>query len=157
MNDTLKSVAVAASIVLLGIFVISAIYGGMATNVHTVEGESITADVGNTTQVAEDYGESYYDNESITNSSGTLLVEGDDYDWFTSNGSVQWYDTGNVSDGEEMSIDYAFDAKPERPRESIGVMSSAFRLAGVIIIVLTASLVLAAVAGFDKLGRGGRL
>lgn len=159
MTDTLKSIAVAASIIILGLFVVSAIFGTMpADELNKVDNETITADVGNATQVEESYGAQYYDNETITNASGTQLQEGTDYDWDTDTGEVSWYDTANVSDGEEMSIDYAFDAKPQAARDSIGIISNAFTLGAVAVVVVVVTVVLATLGGFDRsIGGGGRL
>lgn len=158
MSDTLKTVAVAAAIIIAGLFAVSAIFGAMpASELVTVDNETITADVGGTTQVSEDYGESYYDNESITNSSDTELVDGTDYEWNTDNGTVSWFDTANVSDGEQMSISYALDAKPAMARNSVGVVATAFELVALAVIALTAGLVLASAGVLGGGGRRGRL
>lgn len=37
---------------------------------------------------------------------GTVLVEGADYSWSASDGTVTWYDTANTSTGDEAQIVY---------------------------------------------------
>lgn len=84
---------------------------------ETVASESITVDVGNWTPVnAPTYAQTFYDNETVRNSSGATLVEGTDYKWSTTNGSIYWYSDGDFNDGATASVDYAYSAPTEESR-----------------------------------------
>jgi len=109
------------AVVLAGVmgvaWAVGAQYQDAPETTHSVTDEAATADVGNWTSVdAPDYATSFYDNETITNSSGTQLQEGSDYDWNASTGSIRWYDTASVDDGESMSVDYSYRSKTETAR-----------------------------------------
>jgi len=68
--------------------------------------EKLTVDVGNTSSVAESGTlEGYGDNETIT-ANGSTLTERVDYEWNTSNGTVTWLNSGNISDGDTATIQY---------------------------------------------------
>lgn len=157
MEGRFNSVVTVATMLIVGLFVVSTIYGTMpASETVAVTNESITIDVGNATQVDETYGTSYDKDETVYNSSGVRLTEGTDYQWYTDNQSVVWYSTSSVTDGATANISYSFDAKPQMARTSIGTISSAFTLGAVAVIVLVASLILAFVSGFGGSGRRGR-
>jgi hypothetical protein len=85
---------------------------------HTVTNEQLTADVGNYTRVdAPDHALSFYDNETVTNSSGGTLQEGSDYEWNASDRTIYFYNSStHVSDGEQVEIDYAYTSKIETAR-----------------------------------------
>lgn len=93
-----------------------------ATHVFTVTGESVTVDYDTDTTVsAADVAVSFYDNETIYNTTGNL-AEGDDYEWNTENGTIDWNNTSQTTDGEVVSIDYAYDAPSQRSRDLSGVL-----------------------------------
>jgi hypothetical protein len=142
---------------IVGIYVVSSIYGTMPAMATTaVANESISVDYGNWTQVDNSYGEHYYDNESVYNSNGQVLVEGTDYEWSPSNQSVKFYNTTDTSDGATGSIDYAFDHKPDTARNAVGTIGQGFVLGAVAVIVLVASLILGLIGGLGGGGRGRR-
>jgi len=141
---------------IVGIYVVAAIFGTVpATETTAVANESITIDYSNTTSVDETYGETYYDNETITYD-GTTLDEGTDYEWYPGNHSVAWYNTADTSDGASAEIDYAFDHKPDAARNSVGTIGSGFTLGAVTILVLVASVILGHISAFGGHGRRGR-
>lgn len=157
MEGALNKVVTVSVMLIVGVYLISAIFGTMpASATSTVHNESITVDVGNSTTVAKTYGTNYRDNETVLNSTGATLVEGSDYDWYPSNESVHWYSTNNTTDGASASITYTFDHKPDMARNSIGTIGSAFTLGAVAVIVLVASVILALVGGFGSNGSRGR-
>ncbi|ADQ68450.1 hypothetical protein ELS19_14370 [Halogeometricum borinquense] len=157
MEDSFNQMVTVAVMLIVGIYVVSSIFGTMpAMATSSVANESITIDVGNATSVDKTYGEKYYENETITNSSGTNLTEGTDYEWYPGNHSVAWYSTTSTTDGATAEIDYAFDHKPDMARNSIGTIGSAFVLGAVAVIVLVAALILGLVGGFGGGGRRGR-
>lgn len=127
-------------VAVLGIaWAVGAQYEATPETTETVNAEAVVADVGNWTAVdAPDYARSFEDNETITNSSGTTLQEGSDYEWNTSTGEIYWYNTDRVDDGEEMSVDYAYSAKTEKARTAKKILAIPVEIilpAGVIIIV----------------------
>lgn len=87
--------------------------------------ESITVDYSQTVQV-DQTGDAFSYNDTVTvyNSSDAELVEGDDYTWYASNGSVAWFDTANTTDGEQASISYDYTAPPESNRAMGGVLKA---------------------------------
>lgn len=104
--------------------------------------EAITADVGNWTPVdAPDDARSFYDDETVTNSSGATLSEGTDYEWNTSTGELYWYDTSSVSDGEQMAVDYNYSAPTQTARNLKTVLdvplTIVFPIAGLIVVAFT--------------------
>ena len=154
--NSFQQVTAASTILIVGVFVVSSVFGTMpAMAMGSVANEQVNADVGNWTQVDETYGEHYYENETVQNSSGANLTEGTDYEWSPSNQSVKFYNTASVSDNETMTISYWFDAKPEAARSSIGTIASAFSLGAVAVIVVVAALILNLIGGFGG-GGGGR-
>lgn len=104
---------------------------------YSVGGEEITQDVGGDVEVPTE-GEvvNFYDNETVYNSTGTVLEEGTDYDWDTQNGSVHFYDTESTSDGSIATVDYAYDAVDEDTSALAGVLNYGFYalLLGVVFI-----------------------
>lgn len=157
MEESFNKVVAVAVTLIVGVYVVAAIFGTMpAFALTTVTNESVTVDYGNSTQVDETWGENYLENETVYNSNGAELTEGTDYEWYTSNQSVYWYNTSNTTDGANASITYSFEHKPDAARQSIGTIGSAFTLGAVAIIVLVASLILAMVAGFGANSRGRR-
>lgn len=131
------------AVVLVGVlgiaWAVGAQYADAPEADYTVDGETVVADVGNETAVdAPDYTQRFYDNETITNSSGATLSEGTDYDWNTSTGAITWYDTSSVDDGEQMQVDYAYSAKTEQARTARQVLSVPIEIilpAGVLIVL----------------------
>jgi len=114
-----------------------------------VTDEEVVADVGNWTAVdAPDHAQSFGDDEVITNSTGTQLDEGSDYDWNASTGEIRWYDTSSVSDGETMQADYSYTSKTQEARTVRKVLSVPIEIilpAGVLIV--TAMAIAGLVAG----------
>jgi hypothetical protein len=64
-----------------------------------------------------------YDNETVTDSGGTTLSEGADYEWSTSNASIYFpSSTTSVTDGETVDIDYTYRQKPRDARALRGLV-----------------------------------
>jgi len=113
---------------------------------HEVLDETQSADIGNWTRVdAPHFAISFYENETIVNSEGVTLSEGSDYDFNSSDGTVYYYNTTDVSDGENMSIDYYYRARIEQARNIKSILGIGARL------VLPATILVAvavSIAGF---------
>jgi hypothetical protein len=74
-----------------------------------VSSESLTVDYENTSTVtASDRAIRFFDNETVRNSSGTVLSEGDDYRWNTSSGSIEWINSTDTTEGANATIAYGF-------------------------------------------------
>lgn len=70
--------------------------------------ESVTADVGNWTQL-EGY-QIVEDSETIEGENGTEYSAGDDYEMTHKNGSIKALDGGTISDGETLNATYDYEA-----------------------------------------------
>jgi len=130
-------------VAVLGIaWAVGAQYQQAPETTTNVTDEDVVADVGNWTAVdAPEHARSFGDDEVITNSSGTQLDEGSDYDWNASTGEIYWYDTSSVSDGETMQADYSYTSKTEEARTARQVLSVPIEIilpAGVLIVVAMA-------------------
>lgn len=98
------------------------------------QNETLVATFSNDVHVSESteldrYTQGFYDNETLTNSSGTTLVEGTDYEWNTADGGVTFLNTASVSDGENIEISYFYDDNVEEIKQSEPAVQS---LAGMI-------------------------
>jgi hypothetical protein len=136
-------------VAVLGIvWAVGAQYEQAPETTTNVTDEAVVADVGNWTAVdAPDHARSFGDDEVITNSSGTQLTEGSDYDWNASAGEIYWYNTSSVSDGETMQADYSYTSKTEEARTARKILSVPINLilpAGLLIVVAMAVAGLAA-------------
>lgn len=152
------------AVVLVGIIGVSwaagAAYQNTAPESTKVVDEEMTADVGNWTRVdAPDYALSFLDNETIDESSGTTLTEGEDYDWNTSTGKVLFYDTSNVDDGELMTLTYVYESHTRNARAARDVTRMAIRYAlpSGILIAIAVSISGLAVAIVRWYGGGSNL
>ena len=111
-----------------------------ATRDFSVTNESVTVDFSNATPVdSTDVAVSFNDSVTVYNSSDTELTNGTDYEWHPGNGSVSWFDTPNLVDGETATISYTHQAPSEGSRELGGVLSTAFR-GGALLLLLFAGL-----------------
>jgi hypothetical protein len=136
-------------VAVLGIvWAVGAQYQAAPETTTNVTNEDVVADIGNWTAVdAPDHARSFGDDEVITNSNGTQLQEGTDYDWNASTGEVYWYDTSSVDDGETMQADYSYTSKTEEARTARNVLSVPIEVilpAGLLIVVAMAVAGLAA-------------
>lgn len=157
MEDNFKQVVTLAILLIVGVYLVGAVYGSVpASETTTVTNESVTINYSTSIQVSETYGETYFDNETVYNSSGAELTEGTDYEWYPDNQSLRFYSTTSTTEGNEANVTYSFDAKPGMARSAIGPISSSFALGAVAVIVAVAALILALVSGFGTSTRGRR-
>lgn len=94
------------------------------TTTLLVENESVTIDFQNASSVdppQEALG--FEPNATVFNSSGVELINGTDFRWHPSNGTIEWFDTANTSDGEAATVTYEFLARTERTRGINRVMN----------------------------------
>jgi hypothetical protein len=125
---------------------VGAAYSDTPDATETVTNESLTAQIDTWQQVdSPNYTRSFYDNETVYNSSGAALTEGSDYEWLTSNGSVYFNSSGSVSSGDDVTISYAYTAPPETARQ----LKSVIKLPIQVLFPFGALIIVAlAVAGF---------
>lgn len=123
--STIGKFAVLAIVIAVGFVAISAAFTASAVP-HTVTNETLTQDVGNWTPVDEQDAIEYQDNETVYNATDTQLVDGTDYEWNTTNGSVYWYDTASTTDGADATISYTY----LEPSESTNAVASLLSLGG---------------------------
>lgn len=98
--------------------------GNDNTELQTVEQEPVTVDYDSPTAVDppnEAFG--FEGGATVFNTSGAELVNGTDYEWHPSNGTITWFDTTETTDGETGSATYEFSARTERTRGINGVMA----------------------------------
>lgn len=147
------------ALVLVGVlgiaWAVGAQYSDAPETTETVSNESVTADFSNDTGVGPDFAISYFDNETITNSNGTTLTEGSDYTWNSSTGTISWINSSSVSDGESMTIDYAYTAKTSESRRFKTILGLLIESVLPVIVLLVAAMTIVALAGaMAAIGRG---
>lgn len=107
-----------------------------ATTLGSVANEQLTVNYSVESGVDEpQYVRTYLDNETIVDSGGTTLTEGTDYEWNTSVGNVTWIDTTETSEGETVTIDYAYRQPTDGTRLTAGIMGIFGGLIGVLLLV----------------------
>lgn len=149
-------------IAILGVtWAVGAQYAATPEETRTYADEEIVAANGSWTPVDHpQYPVRYLDNETITTQDGmTTLVEGTDYEWSTANGSVYWYNTTTVQDGETYLIDYAAVVKVGQAGRLHAVLGVPLRVVlplGLFVItgVAVGGMVLAASKVVPEMGRG---
>lgn len=113
-------------IVLLGLGVLFAggtnvAYEG-ATDEFSVTNETISVDYSDRVAV-EKRGTAFQYMENVTvYANGTELTAGTDYVWHDINGTIDWYDTANTTDGDTATISYEYKAPPENNRAMFGMV-----------------------------------
>lgn len=144
--------AVVMVMLITSIFVVSAIYDTMPDDSFTEENESVTVALDTWTELGyAGVATSSTDDEAVYNATGTLLVEGTDYEYEPSNVSIQFLSSSvDVSEDEEATVTYNYEAKPELARDAMPTISSAFTLGAVAGIVLIAAMILGLVGGFGR-------
>lgn len=153
---TALALTVVGGMLLVGVIIVGAVYD--ATPTHDAEfNDTVEADLDAATPLEP--GETVTEWESsvsVTNSSGTSLTAGTDYEWHPSNGSLTWSDTAQVTDGESMTVVAGYSSPTDAAEDNIGRIGSGFDLGAIVPVVLAAVAVLGVLAmGFGG-GGGGR-
>jgi len=100
---------VGASVITIAIIalVVNSILGASAFDTETtVENESVTVDYNNLVSVSE--GSDYLDDEVVYAQDGSELTEGTDYEWYTGNGSIEFFNTTATTSGNTAEITYTY-------------------------------------------------
>lgn len=103
---SVAKVAVALAIAVTLVVPFASVVGGNTGEVGI--SESVTAEV-DTYQDIEGY-DIDTSNFTATDSGGTELTEGTDYELNATDGSVQFLSSGAVSDGDEVDLEYSYQA-----------------------------------------------
>ncbi|MFW5918486.1 MAG: hypothetical protein ACOCR0_03280 [Haloferacaceae archaeon] len=119
MSKTFNIVATALFLVLLLVGANAAYADSGQT--QEIDNESISVDYSEDVVVDED-GHDYGDDEVVRNSNDTVLEEGTDYDWDADNGTVEWFNTSDTSDGETASISYSVEQRSQATELSAAVI-----------------------------------
>lgn len=77
-----------------------------STGTTTVSNETVTADVGNYSDL--DGYDIVSDSETVLNSSGDVMTKGTDYKMAYENGSIKPLAGGDIGDGTQMDVSYEY-------------------------------------------------
>lgn len=93
------------------------------TEIRTVDNESVSINFTEPSEVDPDLEALGFEpNATVFNSSDAQLVNGTDYVWRPTNGTIRWFDTANTTDGEAATTTYDFKARTQRTRDISGIM-----------------------------------
>lgn len=158
MSDTRGSAgAVVVGVLAIVIFAVAAPFALQATledttTDHSVTNESFVPD--NETWIALENSNipraDYYDNETVRNSTDATMVEGTDYEWSTTNGSIKPLDGGDLANESDATISYAWEGQTERQAGAWDVTADTGALLGAAAFV---GLLLLMVLALAALGR----
>jgi hypothetical protein len=87
----------------------------------------------------------YEDDERVT-VNGDRLEESTDYDFNATNGTVSFFDTGNITAGETATVDYRFRAPPQRVQQTTGLIAGVLEVLGVLLWPLIGGLILVVIS-----------
>lgn len=99
---------------------------------NTISNETWTPNAGNVTELDDSNrnGAYYSHNVSVYDSTGTEVAPGDDYEWFTGNGTVKAV-TGGALDGESSAnITYSYQQTTEEHRTLAALLGRMPQLMG---------------------------
>lgn len=88
-----------------------------------------------------------YGNLTVTNSSGTQLVNTTDYTFDRGNGEVDFSNTSKTSSGELVTVNYTFFVHTEAQRTSETVLASLAPWLGLLLVVAAMGYLFVLVAG----------
>lgn len=150
--------AIVSALIATGVIAVSQAYQDTPTDVEAVEDEGFVQSVGEWTSVdaADESGVAGFSEEvTVQNQDGDTLTAGDDYEWDSDEGAVRILDTSNTEDGQDASIDYEYDQRPEDAIAMIGPLAAAFDMAGILPIVLAVAAVLSGLGVLSRSVSGG--
>jgi len=106
------------AVVLVGIVLLLTMAGGAygdATVQETVDNQSVTVNYSTDSQLdATDVVE--YGDASVFNASGDALTEGSDYEYNSTNGSVDWLNTTATASGDTATVTFNYTTHQEEAR-----------------------------------------
>jgi hypothetical protein len=129
--------------------------GIIAGETTTVTNESVTVDYDNLSYVQ--YNDSSYDlsdNVTVYDSGDVELAEGTDYNWYSSNGSLEWINTTETTDGETATVTYDYTSGGATGPYASVIGDVTDLSAAAFAILIVGFVVLAANAVLNYFGRG---
>jgi hypothetical protein len=127
----------------LGLAIVS---GDAGTEVN----ETVTVDYSNLTSL--DVNADSYSNFTVYDSGDVELTEGTDYDGY-SNGTIEWYNTTETTDGETATVTYSWSTTADGPFAS--VFSSLGSVGAAALTLLAIGLLIVAGRAIMQLMGGG--
>lgn len=103
-GDSIAQVAVVVLLLVLSVPTLATAHDYAGTPLDY--SESLTVDYQNDSSVSENATLEGYGSDPTISVDGTTLVEGTDYRWNESAGTVDWRDTANTTDGDTAQIEY---------------------------------------------------
>lgn len=86
----------------------------------------------------------HFDNETVskgTDTSGSTLTEGTDYDFYTGNATLRFYNTSEVNSGDNATIAYNYSAVTDRTATGIGILGSFGSFIGLLVLCIAVVIV----------------
>lgn len=150
MRSSLWTVLVVACALALAVPGLNAATDSNVRPVNETATETVTVEYGaaNDTALPPRDAYAFLDNETVTNASGDQLVEGADYEWFTGNGTVRFFNTSATSSGESATVDYTYQrARSGEGRYVVDQLANLDPLVGLLLFVAVGGLLLKVVFG----------
>lgn len=130
---------------------ITAIQGSLeeAGDDELVENETFTPNAGSVTTLDDsDQANTYYDDEvTVRDSSGTVMEEGTDYEWFVGNGTVKTIQGGALDGEPSANITYGYQETTAQQRGIARTIAQIPRVTGILLPIAAVFMVLAAFRG----------
>lgn len=135
-GDTVTQLAVVILLLVLAVPALSTAHKFAGTPLEYEE--TLTVDYQNDSEVSENATVEGYGEEPTIVANDQVLVQGTDYEWNASAGSVNWQNTTNTSDGDSAQITYrAYQRTPETAL-AWGIIAPLMGLFGVFTFVTSA-------------------
>lgn len=100
--------------------------------------QSATIDINNATSVDESTTVEGYEEEIVVRTSeNVVLNEHEGYRWDEANGSVEWLNSPNTTDGQSATIEYAAHQRTEETDLAWTVISPFFALFGLFTLIVS--------------------
>lgn len=105
------------------------------TSVTSINDEDWTPDPGNITELNNSNleGADYNETVEVRRADNTVMDEGDDYEWYDSNGTVEALEGGRLDGEENASIDYGYERAPGEQVQMAVTLSQLPASAGLIL------------------------
>jgi len=122
--------AVVAGLILVSVFPAVSQSITDNTGVQSVGNESVTADVGNYTDLD---GYNIKDGTVTVENDGTTYTEGDDYEIDYEAGELKALDSGTIEDGETLTVSYDYQASGKTTATIANLIPLVMALVGVML------------------------
>jgi hypothetical protein len=139
MADNIATYASIIILLVVGVLGVGAAFSG-ATHTYTETadyalGTDITYGNETTVNISHPPATTFYDNETLTNTTDDVLTESIDYRWNTTRGGLTVYNTSNTSVGGELTLDYAYEGHTDRARAAANVLGLGYRIGAISLLI----------------------